>query len=62
MPISKQRVLELHARLKKKYACQDGLKMQNEENKHEFGFRWESKSFGLSVKSKYLSLSPTIQV
>jgi len=41
MPISKQRVLELHARLKKKYACQDGLKMQNEENKHEFGFRWD---------------------
>jgi hydrogenase maturation factor len=38
MPISKQRVLELHTRLKKKYACQDGLKMQNEENKHDLVF------------------------
>jgi len=60
MPISKQRVLELHARLKKKYAPQDGLKMQNEENKHEiWNFVGNQNRSVLSVKSKYLSLFPT---
>jgi len=61
MPISKQRVLELHARLKKKIVCQDGLNMQTKENKHNFGFSLESKSFGLSAKSKYLFVFSTIQ-
>jgi len=53
VPISKQRVLELRARLKKKYVCQDGLNMQNDENKHKYGF-----SLGIKiVRFEVLSLN-----